>query len=87
MDNNQNLLEKLGISTPTLDAMIVAARGAGACGAKLSGAGGGDCMIALADDEHRSAVADAITRAGGQVIDVETGVEGVRVESGKNDGV
>ncbi len=80
MNENQRLLEILGVNIPKLDAMIAAARGAGAYGAKLSGAGGGDCMIALVDEDKRSEVSDAITQAGGHVIDVDVGVEGVRVE-------
>ncbi len=47
MNQNQELLRQLGVSTPKLDQMIKAALAAGAYGAKLSGAGGGDCMIAL----------------------------------------
>jgi len=47
MNQNQALLRRLGVSTPKLDQMIETALAAGAYGAKLSGAGGGDCMIAL----------------------------------------
>ena len=59
---------------------IRAARDAGAWGAKLSGAGGGDCMIALVSPEKKQVVSEAITKVGGQVIDVATNVEGVRIE-------
>lgn len=81
MNANQALLRALDVSTPTLDAMVDAARGAGAYGAKLSGAGGGDCMIALVDEDNRRSVADAIRNAGGAVIDVVTGTDGLRVDS------
>jgi mevalonate kinase len=47
MDANQNLLAKLGVSTPTLDRLCNLARDAGAHGAKLTGAGGGGCVVAL----------------------------------------
>ncbi len=80
MNFNQDYLEDLGVSTEKLDDMIIAARKAGAYGAKLSGAGGGDCMIALVDEEKRNDVIDAITNAGGQVLDVKMEHEGVRVE-------
>ncbi len=63
MDTAQGLLNGFGVSTPTLERMIAAARGAGALGAKLSGAGGGGAIIALAP-ERASDVVDAL-RAGG----------------------
>ncbi|MBR9682295.1 MAG: mevalonate kinase, partial [Candidatus Aenigmarchaeota archaeon] len=79
LTENQRLLANLGVSSPELNRLIAAAVGAGAYGAKLSGAGGGDCMIALAED-NREAVERAITSAGGILIPVETNAEGVRVE-------
>lgn len=80
MNENQALLSKLEVSTEKLDAMIMGARGAGAFGAKISGAGGGDCMIALHDAQGKPAIENAIEKAGGEVIDVSTNAEGVRVE-------
>jgi len=56
------------------------ARKSGAEGAKLSGAGGGDCMIALVKDEGRAQVGEAINQAGGVWMQVKTGAEGVRWE-------
>lgn len=81
MSKNQALLQKLGVSTKKLDKMCQAAEKAGAFGAKLSGAGGGDCMIALISNEKKRAVERAIERAGGKVIKVQTCAEGVRDES------
>jgi mevalonate kinase len=49
MDMNHGLLSALGVSSRTLDAMVWAAREAGAEGAKLTGAGGGGCIVALDD--------------------------------------
>lgn len=60
MNRNQQLLEALGVSTPRLQQMCEAARRAGAWGAKLTGGGGGGCMIAPARDRNtaeRSAAA------------------------------
>lgn len=54
MDQNQMLLSELGVSTEKLDAMISASKKAGAFGAKLSGAGGGDCMIALVPPDKKT---------------------------------
>jgi len=47
-DRAQARLEQLGVSTPPLEALVLAAREAGALGAKLSGAGLGGAVIALA---------------------------------------
>ena len=80
MNFNEGLLSVLGVEGKKLADMIYGARDGGAYGAKLSGSGIGDCMIAIAPEEKVQAVKAAITEVGGQVIDVETNVEGVRVE-------
>ena len=77
MDKNQELLRGLGVSSFKLEEMIAAAKDAGAYGAKLSGAGVGDCMIAIPDGSIE-AVKEAIRDAGGQVISVKVNVDGVR---------
>jgi len=84
MDFNHEYLRDLGVSSEKLEDLILASKKAGAYGAKLSGAGGGDCMIALVDDNRKNAVIEAITAAGGQVINVGFGAEGVRVETTDN---
>ncbi len=80
MNENQKLLYRLGVSIPKLDKLTKAATDAKAYGAKLSGAGGGDCMIALADKKDVRKVKKAISEAGGIVIPVKTGAEGVKIE-------
>lgn len=77
---NQGFLEALGVSSGKLANMIYAARSAGAYGAKLSGAGGGDCIIAITPEKNRMAVEKAIIKAGGEIIDVSTNAQGVRIE-------
>lgn len=77
---NQGYLESLGVSTSKLSRMIYAAREAGAYGAKLSGAGGGDCIIALAPPAKIKAVESAIAKSGGKIIKVKTSAQGVKVE-------
>jgi mevalonate kinase len=64
LDANQALLVQLGVSSPELDRLIAAARGAGAIGAKLSGAGWGGVMFALATAATQARIAAALTRAG-----------------------
>lgn len=80
MNLNQGLLDALGVNTKKLADLIFAARQAGAYGAKLSGAGGGDCMIALVSKKTRATVEKAIKKEKGRVIRVQTGAEGVRRE-------
>jgi mevalonate kinase len=64
MDANQAWLEKLGVSSPELEALIQVARQAGAWGAKLSGGGRGGNMIALVDDEASDRIVQSLLAAG-----------------------
>lgn len=80
MKKNQLLLHTLGVSTTKLDDMMSASLEAGAHGAKLSGAGGGDCMIALGNEERKYAIECAIENAGGTIMHVSPNAEGVRIE-------
>ena len=52
MNRSQELLEQIGVSHPMLNQFVKMARRNGALGAKLTGAGGGGCMIALCEDER-----------------------------------
>lgn len=63
-DRNHSLLRELGVSTPLLDALVQAARGAGALGAKLSGGGGGGNVIALVEPARAAAVQAGLEAAG-----------------------
>ncbi len=74
MDLNQHLLSGLMLSTPRLEEMIGAAREAGATGAKLTGSGGGGCMIAVVEDEATGArVREAIEAMGAEAFVAEAG--------------
>lgn len=77
---NQGLLESLGVNTFDLAKLIFAARKAGALGAKLSGAGGGDCMFAIATPNSYDLVKQAITDAGGEIVNFDLNADGVRLE-------
>ncbi len=78
MNLNHGLLSAIGVSNDVLDKLVNAARGAGALGSKLTGAGGGGCMIALADQSKIDEVARAIETAGGRTIRVHESKEGVK---------
>ncbi|KKQ01563.1 MAG: Mevalonate kinase [Candidatus Roizmanbacteria bacterium GW2011_GWA2_36_23] len=80
MTENHQLLKELGVSTEKLDHLVEAAVDAGAWGAKLSGAGGGDCMICLVNPLKRKWVEDAIIKEGGEIIKVQNNAQGVIIE-------
>lgn len=69
LDEAQDTLSALTVSSPELDRLIDAARQAGALGAKLTGGGRGGCMIALVPDDDPgstllSVVENALRAAG-----------------------
>jgi len=80
MNENHMLLKKLGVSTKKLDQMCEASISAGAYGAKLSGAGGGDCIIALVPLSKKGTVEKAIENVGGKILKVRNNVSGVGYE-------
>ena len=56
------------MSCPELDALVLAARAAGAVGAKMSGTGRGGLMLALTPTlESQAAVAEALRQISPQV--------------------
>jgi len=67
----------IGVSHEALDRLVYAARGSGALGAKLTGAGGGGCMIALTPLDRREKVSEAIRNAGGTPIIAKKADKGV----------
>ena len=62
MNLNHGLLAGIGVSTMKLEILIHTARRNGALGAKLTGAGGGGCMIALAEEPDIPEIERAIRR-------------------------
>lgn len=76
MTYNHRLLELLGVSCPELESLVEAALPT-SYGAKLTGSGGGGCMVALTDKPEKTA--EAIKAAGGTPYIVKTGVPGVQV--------
>jgi len=80
MNINHALLYGLGVSDESLEWLINAARKAGALGAKLTGAGGGGCMVALANRDRVENVLEAVQRAGGNAFIARKTDEGVRIE-------
>jgi len=80
MNINHALLYGVGVSDESLEWLVNAARKAGALGAKLTGAGGGGCMIALTREERQEQVLEAIQRSGGIAFVAKKTDEGVKIE-------
>lgn len=74
MDENHELLQEIGVSSPELDRLVAAAKKAGALGAKLSGGGRGGNMIALVEAGHADSISLALQTAGAvRTISTEVG--------------
>jgi mevalonate kinase len=80
MNMNHALLEVLGVGHPQLSKMVLAARNAGAFGAKITGAGGGGSMIAVCPKQLKHRVAGAIEACEARAIVTGIDTEGVRKE-------
>jgi mevalonate kinase len=88
MDLNHGLLSAIGVSTMKLEILCHTSRNNGALGAKLTGAGGGGCMIALAEEPDLGNIEKAIRRRKSESYRVsltDKGVESKWVEAGNAD--
>lgn len=70
-----------GISTTIIDRLIEVAKRNGARAAKVCGAGGGGCVIALIEKDSRSRVEEAIRQHGGEPLNFRVASEGLRFHS------
>jgi len=76
MNENHRLLQEIEVSSIELDLLVDIARKNGAFGAKLTGGGGGGCMVALTSGkELQEKVAVAIEKKGYEVLRTKIGVE------------
>jgi len=74
---NQKKLDA-SVTTPQIERLFEAARAAGAVGGKALGAGGGGCVIFLADDQRESQVRKALQAEGAQIIEFNFEDEGLQ---------
>ena len=81
MNQNQALLRKLQVSSVELERLIKTSLEAGAFGAKLSGAGGGDCLLILASEDKQENISKAVEKKLGKIIPVKLNATGVKLES------
>lgn len=80
MDMNHALLDALGVGHPALSRLVLAARSAGAFGAKLTGAGGGGCMVAVCPKNQKHRVAKGIESQNARAIMTGIDTDGARKE-------
>jgi D-glycero-alpha-D-manno-heptose-7-phosphate kinase len=93
-DENWDQIEKLikeewnlrrtnapGISTELIDKLIAVAMANGARAAKVCGAGGGGCVIALIEKGSRRRVEDAIREQGGEPLNFQVAAQGLQFHS------
>lgn len=76
MNENHRLLQEIEVSCEELDILVDLAMKQGALGAKLTGGGGGGCMVALTPTkELQEKVAKEIAEKGYEVLKTKIGVE------------
>jgi mevalonate kinase len=75
MNENHRILQEIGVSSKELDQLVDIARKQGAFGAKLTGGGGGGCMVALAGGKEVSGkIVGAFKGAGFEYLMTRIGV-------------
>jgi len=76
MNENHRLLQEIEVSCKELDYLVNLAREHGSFGAKLTGGGGGGCMVALTPrKELKEAVAIAMEKEGFEVLRTKIGIQ------------
>ena len=76
MNKNHSLLQEVEVSCKELNYLVNLAREQGAFGAKLTGGGGGGCMVALTPGkELQEAVATAMEKEGFKVLRTKIGIQ------------
>jgi D-glycero-alpha-D-manno-heptose-7-phosphate kinase len=68
-----------GVSTPAIDRLIESAVAAGAQAAKVCGAGGGGCLVAMVSPDRHAAVSQALASGGARLLPFTIEREGLRV--------
>jgi D-glycero-alpha-D-manno-heptose-7-phosphate kinase len=69
-----------GVTTPEIDAMLEAARRAGALAGKVCGAGGGGCLFCFGEPEAIPAIREALATAGARLLDFQIEEQGLIIE-------
>ncbi|WGI17311.1 mevalonate kinase [Methanonatronarchaeum sp. AMET-Sl] len=78
MNVNHGLLDSLGVGTQKLNEIVYIAREAGASGAKITGAGGGGCILAIGNNSQK--IKSSIKSNGYEAFETKITRTGVREE-------
>ncbi|HIK02034.1 TPA: mevalonate kinase [archaeon] len=78
MDRGQSLLKDLGVSSTAIEDLVRIAKDSGAIGSKITGAGGGGCIISLSEDPED--LIKAFRETGASAYSVRTNQPGVRID-------
>ena len=83
LDAEWNLRRGLApdVSTPEIESIMGAARSAGALASKICGAGGGGCMVTVAEPDRLPSVRRALERAGAELLSAQVVSEGLCLAS------
>ena len=68
-----------GVTTAAIDDLIARAQAAGAQAAKVCGAGGGGCLVAMTPPDRREAVRAALAAGGARLLDFQVETDGLRL--------
>jgi D-glycero-alpha-D-manno-heptose-7-phosphate kinase len=68
-----------GVTTPAIDDLIARANAAGATAAKVCGAGGGGCLVAMAPPQRTAGVREALASGGARLLDFTIETDGLRL--------
>lgn len=86
LDRSHETLRQIGASDPDLDRLVSLCRTKGAAGAKLTGAGGGGCVIALVRDRQEANVLAAAIKQEGYGAFAACAAVGARISSASSAG-
>ena len=82
MNLNQSLLDSLGVGHAKITEILEIATNFGSIGGKLTGAGGGGCVIILTSQENQEEIAHALRNKGFQVVSAELSSKGATIGIG-----
>ena len=71
------------ITTPLIDRILEAGKGAGGVGGKVCGAGGGGCLFLYCKPGKKDVVEKAVSAAGGEIIPFEVSDSGVKIKNAR----
>lgn len=80
MNENQTLLEQIGVSNKEINKIIETSLEYGAIGSKLTGAGGGGCILSIIHQENKNYFLYNMRKSGYECFDIIIENQGVRVK-------